>query len=207
MLFRSVDATVTDGNTYCYRVQAANSAGVSGYSNVACGTSSSGLALSVTDTGTGTGTVVSSPTGINCGTVCSASFASGAVVTLTATPAASAIFGGWSGSGCSGTAPCSLAGNGSMSVTANFAALAPSPSYILTVTKSGPGTASSSPSGITCGSTCSASYAGGTVITLTAVAGHGARFKGWTGGGCTGTGTCTVTLNTNVSVTGSFSKR
>jgi hypothetical protein len=31
-----------------------------------------------------------------------------------------------------------------------------------------------------------------------------ARFKGWSGGGCSGTGTCTVTLTAAISVTASF---
>jgi hypothetical protein len=44
------------------------------------------------------------------------------VVTLTGTPASGATFSGWSGGGCSGTDPCTLAGNGSVTVTATFAA-------------------------------------------------------------------------------------
>jgi hypothetical protein len=51
---------------------------------------------------------------------------------------------------------------------------------------------------------CSAAYAGGTVITLTAVPKRGANFLGWSGGGCSGTGTCTVTLNANVAVSATF---
>ena len=35
--------------------------------------------------------------------------------------------------------------------------------------------------------------ASGTVRTLTATAAAGSSFAGWTGGGCSGTGTCTVT--------------
>src|SRR2546429_58155 len=42
--------------------------------------------LTVTTTGTGSGTVTSSPQGIDCGTTCVASYDSGTVVTLTATP-------------------------------------------------------------------------------------------------------------------------
>ena len=89
-----------------------------------------------------------------------------------------------------------------MTVSAMFATL----DTTLTVSKQGPGTVSSSPGGINCGSTCSASYAGSSVVTLTAVPAHGANFKGWSGGGCSGTGTCTITLNTAMSVTATFSK-
>jgi hypothetical protein len=89
-----------------------------------------------------------------------------------------------------------------VTVTASFALL---PVYTLTVTKQGPGSVSSRPGGISCGSTCSASYVSGTVVTLTAVPGKSARFNGWSGGACSGTGTCTVTLNAAMSVNASFS--
>jgi hypothetical protein len=51
----------------------------------------------------GSGTVTSSPTGINCGATCNAAFPGGTSVTLTATPAASQSFTGWSGN-CSSLA-------------------------------------------------------------------------------------------------------
>jgi subtilase family serine protease len=57
----------------------------------------SGPALTVTKAGSGSGTVTSAPAAISCGTTCSASFADGAVVTLTAAPSAKSIFTGWSG--------------------------------------------------------------------------------------------------------------
>jgi hypothetical protein len=43
--------------------------------------------IAVSRTGTGTGTVTSTPAGINCGSTCSAPFAYGTAVTLTAAPA------------------------------------------------------------------------------------------------------------------------
>jgi List-Bact-rpt repeat protein len=196
------DTGVTLGTTYCYQVAAVAGAQVSAFSNVACASPSGGFVLTAVDAGTGVGTVTSSPAGINCGTACSYTYKAGTVVTLTGTPSAGAMFSGWSGGGCAGTDPCSLAGNGSVTVTATFN---PLPTYTLTVTKQGPGTVSSSPNGITCGSTCSASYVSGTVVTLTAVPKNGASFNGWSGGGCTGTGTCTVTLSAAVSVNASFS--
>jgi hypothetical protein len=195
------DPTVSLGTTYCYRVAAVNNAGTSSFSNLACGSPSGGFTITAAKAGTATGTVGSSPVGINCGTACSYTYPAGAAVTLAATPASGSIFKGWTSGGCGGTGPCTLAGNGSVTVTATFAAL-----YTLTVNKSGSGTVSSSPGGISCGSTCSASYAGGSVVTLTAVPKRGAHFDGWSGGGCSGTGTCTVTLNTAMSVTAGFSK-
>ena len=61
-------------------------------------------ALTVTKDGTGTGTVSSDPPGIDCGTICSALFPEGSLVTLSATPDAGSVFTGWTGD-CSGTDP------------------------------------------------------------------------------------------------------
>jgi FG-GAP-like repeat len=47
----------------------------------------SGVPLTVNKAGTGSGTVTSNPGGINCGSTCTASYASGTVVTLTASAA------------------------------------------------------------------------------------------------------------------------
>jgi hypothetical protein len=113
------DSSVGVKITYCYRVRAYNSAGYSAYSNQACGIAAT-FDLTVSRTGTGAGTVSSSPAGIGCGTDCSQSYPSGSLVTLTATPAAGSIFSGWSGGGCSGTGPCTLAGNSPVTVGASF---------------------------------------------------------------------------------------
>ena len=58
--------------------------------------------LTVAKAGTGTGKVTSSPAGINCGSICSATFQLGASVTLRASPAGGSRFTGWSGD-CTGT--------------------------------------------------------------------------------------------------------
>ena len=93
---------------------------------VAPGGSVAKYALSVTKAGTGTGTVTSSPAGIDCGSTCSAEYASGTSVTLTAAAASGSTFSGWSGA-CSGTeATCTVSMSEARSVTANFA-LAPVP--------------------------------------------------------------------------------
>ncbi|HWR73107.1 MAG TPA: fibronectin type III domain-containing protein, partial [Nitrospirota bacterium] len=86
-------------------------------------------------------------------------------------------------------------------ISASFAAI----SYGLTVTKtgSGTGTVSSTPAGISCGSTCSATYAGGTIVTLTASPDASSTFGGWTGT-CTGIGACSVTLNAAKTVSAVF---
>ena len=208
-----VDTTVAAGTTYCYRVRAFDAGGTSGYSNEACGSVIAALTLLVTESGSGI--VTSSPSGINCGAACSATYPAGTVVTLTGTPASGWTFTGWT-RGCTGTAPCVLAATGSVAVNANFAAVqtpvtapAPSPaptSYRLSVNTKGPGSVSSNPNGIQCGEDCSQRYPSGTVVTLTAQPRPGASFRGWSSGPCRGTATstCTVTLDERVSVSASF---
>jgi hypothetical protein len=78
--------------------------------------------LTVTKSGTGAGTVTSAPSGINCGSACSASFPQGTSVTLTATSANLSKFAGWSGGGCSGVGTCTVEMLGAMGVTAAFTA-------------------------------------------------------------------------------------
>ena len=68
----------------------------------------------------------------------------------------------------------------------------------------GTGTVSSSPSGISCGATCTASFPSGTEVTLTATPASGSTFAGWSGGVCTGTGTCSVTITAATAVTATF---
>src|SRR5437867_7426963 len=53
----------------------------------------------------------------------------------------------------------------------------------------GDGTVTGSP-GITCGTSCSASYPSGTAVTLTVTPVTGSTFTRWSGGGCTGTASC-----------------
>jgi hypothetical protein len=161
------------------------------------------FALTVTKAGTGSGTVTSNPAGINCGSDCSESYNQGTSVTLTATADSSSTFEAWSGGGCSGTASCSVTINSNITITATFNQ---QPQYTLTVVKSGTGsgTVSSSPVGINCGSDCSETYTKVQKVKLTAEADASSTFAGWSGGGCSGTKTCTVTVDAAVTVTADF---
>jgi hypothetical protein len=78
--------------------------------------------------------------------------------------------------------------------------------YMLSITKSGSGsgTVASTPEGITCGKDCSASYASGTYVALTATPASGSSFAGWSGGGCTGTDNCSLTVNANAAINALF---
>jgi Divergent InlB B-repeat domain len=84
----------------------------------------------------------------------------------------------------------------------------PTPALTLTVTKNGTGsgTVTSSPSGIACGATCSQGYPSGTAVTLTATPDADSVFAGWTGGSCSGTGTCPVVVTAATAVTATFVK-
>ena len=82
--------------------------------------------LTVRKAGDGSGTVTSTPSGINCGDVCAASYPSGAAVTLTATAAEGSTFAGWNGA-CSGTGPCNVTLDQGRAVTATFSFGVPLP--------------------------------------------------------------------------------
>jgi hypothetical protein len=162
------------------------------------------LPLMVARNGNGTGGITSTPAGIDCGATCSANFDANSLVTLTAAADSGSSFTGWTGGGCSGTGTCQVTMTAAQSVTATFQLS----QYTLTVNKSGTGsgTVTSSPAGINCGSTCSANYNYGTFVTLTPAAAVGSSFTGWSGGGCSGTGTCSVTMTAAQSVTAAFSQ-
>ncbi|MDQ3918921.1 MAG: Ig-like domain repeat protein, partial [Acidobacteriota bacterium] len=157
--------------------------------------------LTVTRNGTGAGTVTSSPAGINCGATCSATYADGTLVTLTAAAAVNSAFAGWTGCDSTSGNTCNVAMGAARSVTATFN----STQRVLSVSRAGTGTGTvtSSPAGINCGATCSSVYTDGAVITLTATPDATAAFAGWSGD-CTGTGPCTVTMDANKSVTATF---
>jgi hypothetical protein len=78
--------------------------------------------------------------------------------------------------------------------------------FTLTASKTnlGSGTVTSSPAGINCGSTCSASYVSGTTVTLTANPAFLSGFGGWTGCDSVSGKTCTVSMNSARSVTADF---
>jgi hypothetical protein len=160
------------------------------------------LVKSITAAGTATGTVTSAPAGINCGADCSEAYASGTSVTLTATPAAGSTFSGWSGD--PDCADGSVTMNAIKTCTATFKLSVQN--FSLSVAKNGLGTVTSIPAGINCGTDCSELYNGGTSVTLSATAAEGFNFTGWNGGVCSGTGTCTVTVTANTSVTAIFAQ-
>jgi hypothetical protein len=167
---------------------------------------SSGPALSVnvvkslTKNGSGDGTVTTEPAGIHCGRACQKRFRPGTVVKLIANPADGKSFGGWSGDAACSSGVITLTSN--ITCTATFHAQ--TLGLHLTKTGSGTGTVLSTPSGIDCGSDCSEAFRDGATITLTAKAARGSTFKGWSGGGCSGTSKCAIVVSGSTSVTALF---
>ena len=79
--------------------------------------------LTVSNSGTGSGIVTSAPSGINCGSTCSARYSTGTAVTLTAAPDAGSAFTGWSGAcqGAGDTCVVTMAAvTATETVTANY---------------------------------------------------------------------------------------
>jgi len=76
--------------------------------------------------------------------------------------------------------------------------------YSLVVNRNGTGTVTSSPAGISCGSSCSGTYSSGTTVLLTATPAAGWIFSGWTGA-CTGSAsTCQVIMDIDKTVNAAF---
>ncbi|MGB6302888.1 MAG: alkaline phosphatase family protein [Acidobacteriaceae bacterium] len=180
------------------------------------GTATASVTITMTvSTSAPTVTVVANPTSITKG--------NSSVVTVTATNATQVTLAGSNGSnrtlGASGatvsvsptsttTYTATATGGGgtatsAVTITVGAAPPPPPPTSQLTVTSAGTGTGTvtSSPAGINCPGTCSASFQGTVVLTETPEAGN--TFSGWSGA-CTGTGACSVNLAANAAVTATF---
>ncbi len=161
--------------------------------------------FTLTVTVSGNGSVSSSPSGINsCRGTCSASFAANTTVTLSASPDSGWSFSGWGGA-CSGTGTCQVVMDANKSVTATFSQ---NPVLTVNISGTGSGTVTSSPSGINCGSVCSASFARDTQVILTATPDAGSTVSNWSG--CDSVSqdkrTCTVRMTGNRTVTVTFAR-
>jgi uncharacterized repeat protein (TIGR02543 family) len=161
--------------------------------------------LAVNKLGNGEGTVSSSPSGIDCGDDCEATFSENTTVTLTVEADSNSTFAGWSGA-CTGNNPiCSVTVTADTTVTAMFVDET-TPQHQLTVTKAGDGsgTVMSDPAGIDCGIACEAFFEQAAVVTLTATPNANSIFAGWDGA-CSGTDPiCNVTMAADESVTATF---
>lgn len=183
---------------------------------------------SVVVTAVGKGLVESTDKLISCGSKCAASYNAGSAVTLKAKAASGSVFSGWNGA-CAGTGDCTVAANGIVNVGATFVTApaggggggatgggggggSTTTQFALQVSRTNSGTVIGSPAGdklLSCGTaagTCSAKFAAGTLVTLTATPPAGKSFVGW-GGACSGTAlTCAVTMDASKSVQATFTK-
>lgn len=160
-------------------------------------------ALGVTTTGTGSGSVSSSPVGIDCGFDCTQNYDHGTSVVLTAAPASGSAFESWTGCDSTAGEKCTVAMTAAKDVVAGFT----TDPRTLSVSKSGTGTGSlaSAPTGIDCGSTCSAAFDVERSVTLTATPGPNSEFTSWTGCPSPAGNQCTVTMIADRAVGAEFS--
>ncbi len=150
----------------------------------------------------GSGSVTSSPAGIDCPRICSATFGAGSNVTLTATPAAGFSFNGFAGA-CSGTS-CPLRLSTSARVVAAFQAI-PAFKVVVVPGGDGHGRVASAPAGIDCPGTCTATFAEGTALTLSAAPDALSRFVRYEGS-CSG-GQCALALRGDAAISVEFAQR
>jgi subtilisin family serine protease len=88
-----------------------------------------------------------------------------------------------------------------------YARMSSSASLALSKTGVGTGTVTSVPSGIDCGEDCGGLFLKGIPVRLIATADPGTEFGGWSGGGCSGTGDCSITITATTSVNALFLKQ
>jgi uncharacterized repeat protein (TIGR02543 family) len=131
-----------------------------------------------------------SPSGAGTITPATGKYDAGTQVTVTATANTGYEFTGWSGA-CTGTGSCTVTMTSDKTVTANFKLV----QYTLTT--------GASPSGAGAVTPATGKFDHGTQLTVTATANTGYEFTGWSGA-CTGTGSCTVTMTSDQSVTANF---
>lgn len=110
----------TSGNTQGNVVVGFATITVDGPSSLGCPQGGATHNLSVGVTGGTNGVIVSSPSGINCGGVCAAPFASGTTVVLTATPNSGHTFGTWGGCDSESGLSCTVTLSNDRTVTASF---------------------------------------------------------------------------------------
>jgi hypothetical protein len=176
--------------------------------------------LTLSGLGTGSGKVISSPAGISCtitaGTktgACSALFSSGVTVKLTAKPTSPDAFAGWGGF-CKGTSvECKVPMKANRTVSAEFR----KGPFTISISSGTPGSGSGkvtsqSATGLAISCTitngalsgaCSRSYAGHTMLTLTATPAAGFVFDGWREPGC-GTGKCLINITQTKPIVAAF---
>lgn len=129
--------------------------------------------------------------GLRCtGLICWQNVEYGATVTLTASPDSQSQFGAWLWDCADSSSVTQTIMAGVKHCKVRFDPLQDTTPVTLDLAVSGAGRVTSLPSGIDCGSQCTADYANGSGVALTAVPDTGWVFTGW-GGDCTGSASTT----------------
>ena len=146
-------------------------------------TASFATLFDVAASATGPGTIALDPPG--------GTYPAGTVVTVTATPGASAVFAGFSGDLSGTTTPQLLTVDADKTVAASFVG-----QHTLSVAANGPGSVTLDPPG--------GVYDSGTPVTITATPDLDSAFVGWSGDLSGTTNPLVVVVNANTSATASF---
>jgi hypothetical protein len=139
--------------------------------------------------------------GIQCDPNCLKNYPNGTIVTLTVVPKINVEFLGFSGE-CTGKTTCQVTLSKDTAVTANFQNKITPVYYDLAFTGDSGGAISVN--GVACGQDCSGSYLVGSVIELSAQPISAYSFDGFAGA-CTGTANCSLTVNSDLTITAAFS--
>jgi alpha-tubulin suppressor-like RCC1 family protein len=149
--------------------------------------------LTVLRDGDGSGTVVSIPAGIDCGNQCTAGFEDGTTVTLIASADADSELQSWSGAECGQDGRCMIRIDRDVTIGASF--VKRRYEVAVTIEGSGIGRVVSSPSGLDCSDRCSATFANGDVVQLSAHPDDYSRVSRWSGACSGSTSSCTLTID------------
>jgi|GEM_PF-2268334 len=143
------------------------------------------------------------PGNIQCQGTCQFDFEKDTLVTIDLNAAPGAELVQWTGDCPSSGNPCQLLMDAPKSVSAVLTAI--KNSINLSFAGAGNGRITSQPTGLDCTANCSEEFDQGSTITLTALPEAGSIFEGWSGAGCTGTGTCEIDVTGDLQVTATFS--
>ena len=158
--------------------------------------------VTVQKVGNGVGTIYGTGGEFSCGSACLIYLPLGYSLGLAASPAGGSAFRGWENSSqCSGTGGCIHTVGNYGAIVARFEI--PTKLTILR-TGDGQGTVYSYPAGISCPANCERDFDINTLVTLQASASYGSVFAGWSGGGCSGKSSCTLSMSDATTVTANF---
>ena len=153
------------------------------------------------------GSIVSRPAGLDCGAqtdMCSADFAEGVKVTLSASAPEGYIFKNWQGA-CEGASSCVLNMTEDKTLSAVFVPEVKENRLTVLFEGEGRGLVLSESSLVKCTDTCAQVFSEDAQLSLSAEPERGFFFQGW-GGVCAGQSVCRVAVDKNVLVKATFGR-